>query len=84
MDTVYRHGKGRLREQGIEDARAGRAQARFEARELRLEQIKTERRKQREQREQKLQQPQVAMDEVQAAIARAKQKKAGDIDGGES
>ena len=71
----YRHGKGRLREQGIEDARATKARARFEAREKRIEQIKAERRKKREQREQKLQQPKVALDEVQAAIERARRKK---------
>ena len=73
----YRHGKGRLREQGIEDARAVRARARFEAREKRIEQVKAERRKKREQREQKLQQPKVALDEVQAAIERARRKKTG-------
>ena len=80
----YRNGKGQLRQQGVEDARAARAKARFEAREVRLEQVKAERRKKREQREQKLQQPQVAMDEVQAAIARARQKKSSGDDGGKS
>ena len=76
----YRHGKGQLRVLGLEDARASRAKARFEAREQRIEQDRAERRQKREQREQKLQQPKVAMDEVQAAIERARQRKGASSD----
>lgn len=68
----YRHGKGVLRERGVEDARAQKARQRFEAREQRINEEKEQRRRKREQREQKLQSGAGAKDEVQAAIERAR------------
>ncbi|NKI35417.1 electron transport complex subunit RsxC [Wenzhouxiangella sp. XN79A] len=77
----YRHGKGVLRERGIEDARAARAKARFEAREARLAEREAARREQREARERRLKDADRAQDEVRAAIERARaraQKDTGD------
>ena len=75
----YRHGKGVLREQGIEDARATRARENFETRERRLAEHEAERRRKREAREKKLKDGPAAQDEVQAAIARARARnKSGD------
>jgi len=70
----YRHGKGVLRERGIEDARARNARQRFEAREKRLAEQKQQRRRQREQRERKLKSGDQAKSELQAAIERARAK----------
>jgi len=78
----YRHGKGVLRERGIEDARAQKARQRFEAREKRIAEEQAQRRRRREQREQKLKAGGDAKSEVQAAIERARSKSAGsDKDG---
>ncbi len=75
----YRHGKGVLRERGVEDARAARAKARFEAREERLAEREAERRRKREARERRLKDTGGAKSEVQAAIERARARKdAGD------
>jgi len=73
----YRHGKGVLRERGIEDARAQKARQRYEARERRLTEEKEQRRRKREQRERNLQSGQDAKSEVQAAIDRARAKAGG-------
>lgn len=73
----YRHGKGVLRERGIEDARAQKARERFEAREKRISEEKEQRRRKREQRERKLRAGGDARTEVQAAIERARSKSAG-------
>ncbi|HKL49641.1 MAG TPA: electron transport complex subunit RsxC [Wenzhouxiangellaceae bacterium] len=73
----YRHGKGVLRERGIEDARAQKARQRFEAREQRLSEEKQQRRRRREQREEKLRSGGNAKSEVQAAIERARAKSTG-------
>ncbi|MBL38312.1 MAG: electron transport complex subunit RsxC [Xanthomonadales bacterium] len=73
----YRHGKGVLRERGIEDARAQKARQRFEAREKRLSEEKEQLRRRREQREEKLKSGGDAKSEVQAAIERARSKSAG-------
>ncbi|MBS3822814.1 MAG: electron transport complex subunit RsxC [Wenzhouxiangellaceae bacterium] len=70
----YRHGKGVLRERGIEDARAQNARQRFEAREKRITEEKEQRRRKREQRERKLKSGGEARSEVQAAIERARAK----------
>lgn len=70
----YRHGKGVMRERGIEDARAQKARQRFEARERRINEEKEQRRRKREQRERKLQSGNDAKSEVQAAIERARAK----------
>jgi len=70
----YRHGKGVLRERGIEDARAQKARQRFEAREKRITEEKEERRRKREQRERKLKSGGDARSEVQAAIERAQSR----------
>ncbi|MFU8877128.1 MAG: electron transport complex subunit RsxC [Wenzhouxiangellaceae bacterium] len=74
----YRHGKGLLRQRGIEDARAERARARFDARQRRLAEREDQRRRKREQREQRLKDGQGAKSEVQAAIERARRKAAGE------
>jgi len=68
----YRHGKGVLRERGVEDARARKARQRFEAREKRIKEEKEQRRRKREQRERKLKSGGDARSEVQAAIERAR------------
>lgn len=73
----YRHGKGLLREQGVDDARARRAKVRFEAREQRLAEREAERQRKREAREQRLKDAGRAKDEVQAAIERARARAAG-------
>ena len=73
----YRHGKGVLRERGIEDALARKARLRYEARERRLTEEKEQRRHKREQRERKLQSGEDAKNEVQAAIERARAKAGG-------
>ena len=86
----YRHGKGVLRERGIEDARARKARQRYEARERRLTEENEQRRRKREQRERKLKSGDNAKNEVQAAIERARAKsgqqhppgKTGDADEG--
>jgi electron transport complex protein RnfC len=79
----YRHGKGVLRERGVEDARAARARARFEAREERLAEREAERRRKREARERKLQDADRAKSEVQAAIERARARARQDTGDGE-
>jgi electron transport complex protein RnfC len=76
----YRHGKGMLRERGIEDARATRAKARFEAREQRLAEREAERQRKREEREQRLKDAGGAKNEVQAAIERARARARKDRD----
>jgi len=73
----YRHGKGVMRERGIEDARAQKARQRFEAREKRIAHEKEQRRRKREQREEKLKSGGDAKSEVQAAIERARSKSSG-------
>jgi len=73
----YRHGKGVLRERGIEDARAQKARQRYEAREKRLAEEREQRRRKREQRERKLKAGGEAKSEVQAAIERARAKTGG-------
>ncbi len=73
----YRHGKGVLRERGVEDARAERARARFDAREQRLAEREAERQRKREQRERKLRDAGAAKDEVRAAIERAQARARG-------
>jgi len=72
----YRHGKGVLREAGIEDGRAARARRRFEAREARLAEREAERKHKREAREQKLKANREARDEIQAAVERARARAA--------
>lgn len=77
----YRHGKGLLRERGIEEARARKARERYEAREARLAARAEERRRRRERREQKLKSGDEARSEVQAAIERVRAKSRGDSGG---
>ncbi|MDT8410729.1 MAG: electron transport complex subunit RsxC [Wenzhouxiangellaceae bacterium] len=72
----YRHGKDIMRERGIEDARARRAQQRFEARQARLADEAEQRKARRERRERKLEHPDGAKSEVQAAIERARARAA--------
>jgi len=79
----YRHGKGVLRERGIEDARAQQARLRFEAREKRIAEEKQQRRRKREQREARLQSGTEARSEVQAAIERARSRAAGSDEDGD-
>ncbi|MGB0513696.1 MAG: electron transport complex subunit RsxC [Wenzhouxiangellaceae bacterium] len=83
----YRHGKGVLREAGIEDARAQRARQRFEARESRLAEREAERRRKREERERKLKADREARNEIKAAVERARARAAaasGGRDGNDS
>ena len=70
----YRHAKGALKEQGVEDARAEQARRRFEARERRLAEQAERRRRKREAREQRLKSGGEARNEVQAAIERARKR----------
>jgi len=72
----YRHGKGVLRERGIEDERARRARERFEARERRLAEREAERQRKREAREARLAAKREADDEVRSAVARARARAA--------
>ncbi|MGK7297115.1 MAG: electron transport complex subunit RsxC [Candidatus Wenzhouxiangella sp. M2_3B_020] len=74
----YRHGKGVLRERGIEDARAQKARQRFEAREKRLAEESEQRRKRRERREKRLERGENARDEVRAAVERARKRRGDD------
>jgi len=75
----YRHGKARLRLKDLDHRRAALARRRFEAREQRLAQEQAEREARRRARAELLQKTDVAKDEIQAAIERAKAKKrAGD------
>ena len=76
----YRHEKGLLRERGIEDGRANRARARFEAREHRLAAREDQRRRKREAREQRLIQQAAAKSEVQAALERVRARTNGPED----
>jgi len=70
----YRHAKGRLRERGIEDARARKARQRYEAREHRLADDADRRRRKREARERRLRAGDGAQSEVRAAIERARSR----------
>lgn len=72
----YRHGKGVLRQRGIEDERARRARERFEARERRLAEREADRQRKREAREARLAARREADDEVQSAVARARARAA--------
>ena len=71
----YRHGKARLRLSDLDHRRAALARRRFEAREQRLTRQQAERKARRRARAERLQKTEVAQDEIQAAIARAKAKK---------
>jgi len=73
----YRHEKGVLRERGVEDERARRARARFDARARRLAEKEAERQRKRTRREARLKAGSAARDEVQAAIERARRKNSG-------
>jgi len=77
----YRHGKGLLRERGIEEARAERARARYEARETRLAERERQRLQARAARERKLAAGSEADDEVRAAIERARARRRSGGDG---
>ena len=71
----YRHGKARLRAKEMDQRRAALARRRFEAREQRLSRQKAEREAKRRARAERLHKSDLARDEIQAAIARAKAKK---------
>ncbi len=71
----YRHGKARLRLKEMDQRRAALAQRRFEARQARIEQEQAEREARRRARAERLQQAELARDEIQAAIERARSRK---------
>jgi Na+-translocating ferredoxin:NAD+ oxidoreductase subunit C len=71
----YRHGKGQLGLKQLDQRRAALARRRHEARETRLARAQAEREARRERRRQKLTAPDKAKSEIEAAIARAREKK---------
>lgn len=71
----YRHGKARLRAKDLDLRRAALARRRFEARQERLQRERAEREARRRARAERLQQAELARDDIQAAIARARSKK---------
>jgi electron transport complex protein RnfC len=71
----YRHAKAQLRLRDLDHRRAALAKRRHEARQARLAEEQAAREARRLARAEKLREKKVAKDEIQAAIARAKQKK---------
>ncbi len=72
----YRHSKDQLRALDLDQRRQALAKKRFEARTQRLEQRQREREARREERRARLEAAQTAKSDIEAAIARARQKKA--------
>lgn len=74
----YRHSKDQLRAMDLDQRRQVLAKERFEARNRRLEQRQAEREARRQERRARLQAESSAKSEIEAAIARARQKKGGE------
>ena len=71
----FRHGKSELRRSGIEKAQAQAARARFEAREARLQRIKSERKERIQAKKKALRDDREKQEEIAAAIERAGQRR---------
>ena len=71
----YRHGKAELRTRDLDQRRAALARRRHEARQVRLTQEQAERQARRQARAERLQKSELARDDIQAAIERARTKK---------
>jgi len=71
----YRHGKARLRQADLDQRRAALARRRHEARQERLAKQQAQRQARRRARAERLEKAELARDEIQAAIERAKAKK---------
>jgi electron transport complex protein RnfC len=71
----YRHAKAQLRQLDMDHRRASLAKRRHEARQTRLSEEQAAREARRLARAEKLREKKVAKDEIEAAIARARQKK---------
>ncbi len=74
----YRHSKDQLRALDMDQRRQALAKERFEARNRRLEQRQAEREARRQARRARLEANSSAQSEIEAAIARARQKKEGE------